>query len=80
MSDRSSSRLNALNRSINWKLDQIEQAVVQQPIKELMALCDVKIFPLTLNITVWPDGSLLTTHVYEMRDSWGNGTELTSAI
>ena len=53
--------------------------VVQQPIVELMALCDVKTFPLTLDITVWPDGSLIATHVYSMRDSWGNGDKQSPA-
>jgi len=28
---------------------------------ELMALCEVNILPLTSAITVWPDGSLMTT-------------------
>lgn len=44
--------------------------VVRQPLLELMALCDAMILPLTLAMTVWPDGSLIATHEYTMRDSW----------
>lgn len=47
-----------------------EDGKVRQPLMELMALCEVNILPLTSAITVWPDGSLMTRHNYEMLDSW----------
>ncbi len=47
-----------------------EDGNVRQPLMELMALCEVNILPLTSEITVWPDGSLLTRHDYTMLDSW----------
>lgn len=43
---------------------------IRQPLMELMALCEVNILPLTSEITVWPDGSLLTKQNYEMLDFW----------
>lgn len=47
-----------------------EDGNVRQPLMELMALCEVNILPLTSEITVWPDGSLMTKQGYEMLDSW----------
>jgi hypothetical protein len=47
-----------------------EDGKVRQPLMELMALCEVNILPLTAEITVWPDGSLMTKHDYGTRDNW----------
>lgn len=66
--------------SSSWLIDTMvipvelcsESGVVRQPLRELMALCDAKILPLTLEITIWPDGSLLAKHDYSMRNSWGS--------
>lgn len=46
---------------------------VRRPLMELMSLCDAMLLPLTLELTVWPDGSLLATHDYTTLDSWVSG-------
>ena len=53
-----------------WTELRSEDGTVRQPVRELLALCDMNILPLTVEITVWPNGSLMTKHDYRSRDSW----------